>query len=321
MKIAFCNQDKYWGGLANNGGSLSIVHAVKVLKKMGHDAFVVTKSDRLTWIKHDKTLAQIPADTDVCIAVSASAVKPMLKKKPGKAKACWWVRGLETWQMPEKKIIERARKVKLLSNSEYLQKYFAAYDIDSTIIYQGIDIDKWKIGLNNSCLDEKPTIGFYITNRKSKRFSDALKIMRYFGDDCRYVGYGSKEQVHDELKKVLRQYNVSFILSPIHDEKLKIYNAADIWVCTSELEGLHNVGMEAALCGCLLICNGNLQSGTSDYAIDNQTAMVYAPNDWMHAAMLINSPKYSLIFACQDLIKEKIGTREQNMKKLIEVIS
>jgi len=57
-----------------------------------------------------------------------------------------------------------------------------------------------------------------------------------------------------------------------------------------------------------------------DYAFNENTAMVYDRKDINHAAELIKNPNWKLVVRMQKYIKENIGSRETNMKKLVELL-
>lgn len=54
-----------------------------------------------------------------------------------------------------------------------------------------------------------------------------------------------------------------------------------------------------------------------DYAFNNISAMVY--NDIKHACEIIKNPKYELVHNMKKVINEKIGNRESNIKKMIDI--
>lgn len=322
MRIAFCNQDPYWGGLANNGGSLSVVAMVKALKMLGHKAWIVTNSDKLTWVTHDPPRQSIPKKVDVCVAVSASAVMPMLKAISCKIPAVWWMRGLETWQVPANTIVKYAKKVnRMLVNSEGLQEWLISRNVASDVAYQGVDVGNW----HNSMVAQPKTVGFYVSNRATKRFNDVKRITKAVvkhGWACR--GYGPKGQVGIGVKHFAKKYFDKLLVSPSHNELHTLYNSCQVWVCTSELEGLHNVGMEASLCGCYLVCNGHPLAGTMDYAIDGKSACVYKPNNPEDAVEIIqklpSSDMASMRWVCENIIRNRIGDRQMAAMRFVEAL-
>ena len=106
-----------------------------------------------------------------------------------------------------------------------------------------------------------------------------------------------------------------------HDKLCDAYSSCHIWFAPTENEGLHNVPMEANLCGCLVVCGDEPLNGMIyDYAFPDNTAMVYERKDIYHAADLIRNPNWELIGNMQKHLKEKIGTRKDNMIKLVSYL-
>ena len=112
-----------------------------------------------------------------------------------------------------------------------------------------------------------------------------------------------------------------------NEDKLRNwYNNIKVWLSTSELEGLHNPPMESALCGCCLISTDHFMSGTVDYVIDNETALLYPARDLNraheHLKRLLNDEQMrtKLNKNLVKLLYEKIGSRKQNMLKMIKYL-
>ena len=77
--------------------------------------------------------------------------------------------------------------------------------------------------------------------------------------------------------------------------------------------------MEAALCGCLIVCSNVKSNGMIlDYAYDGKTAMAFNSID--EAVAKIENPDWSLIAEAQNLIRDKIGTRSMNMRRFVDII-
>jgi len=312
VKICFCATDSFYGGINNNGGSRTIVLSAQTLRNMGHEAEVAAVCDNLTWFEHQKIHKKIPKDCDACIACSVSDVADMLASAPAKAKKLWWCRLLEDYQMPKSKIIKTAKKVRTIVNSEGLKKFFSKHGVKTEIVYQGID-DDWNI---YRAQWNKPTIGFLISNKKRKNLKLVRRIIKKLGDSYDYAGYGSKNEQDEATKKTTKLFKY-FRLSPDHNGLVDIYNKCDIWCSVSDSEGLHNPPMEAALCGCELACYDTPLGGTCDYA-NKETAWLFKDVD--SAVKQIKKIDYSKNVKCRELIYNKIGTREQNMKRLLNLI-
>jgi hypothetical protein len=107
----------------------------------------------------------------------------------------------------------------------------------------------------------------------------------------------------------------------------ELYNSIRVWIAPTELEGLHNPPMESSLCGCGLVCTDHPRSGMSDYAIHKKTALVYPSRNIKKATEytkrfldddeLLGSLNQNMV----ELLRQKIGTRKENMTKLLKVVS
>jgi len=283
------------------------------LNRMKCPTVIVTKSDKHTWVKHKKPLRHIPRNTDVCIACSISDIRPMLKKMPKNARPYWWCRLLETYQMPKDKILREASKVNVLVNSLGLYSWFRKYGIDSDIVYQGYDRKWFDIGPHRM-----NSVGFLVSSKKRKRFDVIEKIIKTLGDQKRYYGFGL--DINRAIKKVVKKKFSGFTQNAGYADLSKLYNQVGIWVSTSTREGLHNVPLEAALCGCAVVYPDTRFAGCADHCIDGKTAWRYSAGDAVSAAETIISADRSRVEAHKDYIKNNIGDRETCMKKLVTIL-
>jgi len=315
MKIIFACQHHYYGGLNKTGGSKTIIMSCKTLTKLGHKTHIVTHSDKCTWIKHKKPLRHIPSDTDVCIACSVSDIDPMLKTMPKKAKAYWYCRLVENHSMPKRKILKKAAKIKVIVNSEDLYTWFMRHGIEPVdVVYQGVDLKKWR----DLKLHEPKSIGFLVSSKKRKHFEFAMEVIKKLGKKYKYYGYGV--DLNHKIKVFTKKRFDWFVKNAQYSDLIRMYNLVGTWVCTSTKEGLHNVPIEAALCGCAIVYPDASLAGCSDHCIDGVTALKYKALDVDSAVEAIEEADNSLNEAHKELILSKIGSREQCMKKLIEVV-
>ena len=94
MKICFSMKGV---GLANNGGSRTLVRCAEALRALGHDAFFYTGKSHYTWHKADiKCIGgDKPPPCDVLIATGANSVDSVTRYA---GKRAYYVRGLELWK-------------------------------------------------------------------------------------------------------------------------------------------------------------------------------------------------------------------------------
>lgn len=315
VKIAFYNDHHYWGGLANNGGSRTILLSAKTLNEMGHEAVVVTHHDKFTWFKHPKPVRKVPKDADVVVAVSISDVHDLVCGPVSWNQYAYWARPYETWQMDMEQICALLRKLVqiegiILVNSEWQQKELAAHGIDSTVVYQGYDMPPG--GISSTGVWEKPHyIGCQYSTKTRKRWHDFAVLREALGDqDYCYVAFG------DEPYKA--KWLTTYLRHPSREQLTDFYRGCHFFFCPNSLEGLYNPAVEAALCGSLLVVSSRPKNGMVDFC-DNTTAEMYYL--LAEAAQCIRNPHTERVQACQQRITEKIGTRRRNMIRLVEVLS
>jgi hypothetical protein len=224
-----------------------------------------------------------------------------------------WLRGWERWRHPSKKIISLISKVdSVFVNSEWLQDKLLDHNIPSTIIHQGIDFDQWP---DLQQRHGKITIGCLYHKMESKGWRDFVELQKRLGKGFRYVAYGANRCKDKFLSK--------YTLQPNHKSLLKLYNMCHFWFAPSRLEGLANPPMEAALCGASVIATAKRSGGTEDWLTHAYSGFTYRTvkeaADWLKSPAIIIRDR--LVDNAKQSIREKIGSREDNMKKLVEALS
>jgi len=309
MKLAFNGLNS---GLGNNGGSRTIIKCCEVLNSLGHSCDIIANVDNFSWFDHKPVINYLPTNLDAIISIAAVDVPLTLRiAVPVKA---WYIRGHESWANPEHLLVDYYKNENILNvvNSNGLKQLLSTWGADSYVIYQGIDFDWWEDRKLRK--DGIIRIGCLYGSKLTKRWQDFVKLHSILGDEkYEYVSIGDVKPKSNFIKKSWANIN--------HDELCNVYSSCDIWFAPTELEGLHNVPIEAALCGCLIVCGDEPMNGMIyDYAFPNNTAMVYDRKDIKHAAELIKNPNWELIGRMQKHIKENIGSRETNIKKLVKLL-
>ena len=310
MKIGF----NFIGcGMGNNGGTRTIIKCSEILKRLGHKSTIISEIDNFTWFNHDFPVRKIPRDLEAIIATACTTVHNTLDSKI--QKKAWYIRGHENWCMKERELNELYLRDDIIKicNSKGLKKTVEKHGAkDVRVVYQGVDFEIWN-NTNIRDQNEKITIGcLHNKTLKTKKWEDFRILAQKLGNKkFQFVSFGSTKCEESFLKE--------HIVSPNKDRLKKFYNRCDIWFAPTESEGLHNPPIEAALCGCLVLCSNNPRNGMlGDYAIKDKTAMVYSNLD--EACDMIRNPNYNLVKNMKIYIREQIGTREKNMKKLVEIL-
>lgn len=302
-------------GLANNGGTRTILKCCEVLNKLGHHCNVVATVDKFSWFNHRRVVSYIPDDLDVMVAVACSDALAMESRLRDPYKKAWYIRAHENWAMSDGILGALYRNPALnIVNSKGLQKKIKEdYHANSVVVYQGIDFDWWED--RDLRPKDKIRIGALHTKQPRKRWKDFVKLAKILGPEkYEYVGMGSTAP---EETGFLSDFKVNANVEQLNN----LYSSCHIWFAPTVNEGLHNVPMEASLCGCLVVCGKEPLNGMMhDYAFDGKTAMLYDKKDIQQAAELIKNPNWSLVSNMQDHLRFEIGTREDNMRKFVSVL-
>lgn len=104
--------------------------------------------------------------------------------------------------------------------------------------------------------------------------------------------------------------------APSEKEKNQIYDLCDIWFTDTKLEGFHNVPAEAALHGCLIVCNRLDSNGMGDYATENTAMRFSTINEAIRCCM---NPDYAKRKLMHKKLKS-IGDRFVNMNKFVKLL-
>ena len=302
MRIVF---NLYDVGLGNNGGSRTLIKCAENLSLIGHDVVLFTNvPNRYTWSgitgpelivgnKHPKG--------DVVIATGYKSVKNTLKSSI--QKKFYYIRGYETWVTKSVNLMRSYKSLRCIVNSEWLSRFLRKKGVYSDLVYPGLDDSFWDKGKER----ENVFGAIHHKKHKTKRHDDAFGVSK------------------------LSKYPVLMlnkdIKSPSERKLNRWYNRMKVWMSPSELEGLHNPPMEAGMAGCALVCTDHKKSGTSDYAIHGETALVYSARDLAQAAKCVKSLMVDdalrdrLSSGLQGLLKSKIGTRKENMERMAFILS
>lgn len=294
MRIVFNFQGV---GLGNNGGSRTIVKCAEALSDLGQEVILSSPVSRYTWHPLKVKVSKRVPDCDVIIATGYGSVKSTLKSK-AKAKF-YYVRGLEVWQTNKNNLLKSFRSLKCIVNSEWLKGFMSRHSVPCDLVYPGLDFGDFQ-----SLPGDREYIGgLFHAKHRTKRHEDLIKLSERL--DCPLL----------LLNRDLKNADPSELHS--------FYNKIKVWISPSELEGLHNCPMEASLCGCGLVATDHPKGGTSDYAIHDKTSLVYPAGDLDVATarvrQLLLDDKFRLYLNNNMIehLREKIGDRKSNMKKML----
>jgi glycosyltransferase involved in cell wall biosynthesis len=325
MKIIF---DLRRVGLGNNGGSSTLIKSGNTLVDMGHEVtFVDSGKNQHTWTplkaKHIRpsTNAAIPS-ADFIIATGYKSVATTMQSPGRLGHKCHWIRGWETWQMSESKIIDNVLNINniKLVNSICLQRKLAKLGYPSKIIRPGYDLDDIK-PMARYPRKGKKTITLGGLYSKGKHWN--IKRTQWIFD------------VHTELSK---RYDVElwmfgndaipgrlvdhYFQRPDMNQKNYFFNNIDIWLSPAMQEGLHMPPAEAMMAGCPVVGTDADMSGTEDYLINEYNGLVSSNNFQSFSTnveKLVSNETLRLELGNRARKSiEDLGDRKTNMQKLID---
>lgn len=303
MRIVF-NLHKV--GLGNNGGSRTLIKSAETLASLGEEVIIASNiPNKYTWEKIKNNVQFVRGKSipkgDVIIASGIGSVKSTVSSNF--KKKFYFIRGFETWAAKKEILFKSYKSLRCIVNSSWLQSMLANKGIKSNLVFNGLDFDDFydmreERGYPLGCLFHK--------KHKTKNYDFVRECARISGVPLLSLNKDIKGSTPKELNRW--------------------YNSIKVWVASSQLEGLHNPPMEASLSGCGLVSTDHPRSGTTDYVIPNETALVYAHGDSKEAVSQIkrmiddDELRRKLNKNMKKLLKNKIGTREKNMIKFLEIL-
>lgn len=316
-------------GLENNGGSITIIDSANTLVDMGHEVTIVDNQDiRYTWggLKAEhriiKGKADLP-DADAVISTGFATVRKMLHFPDRCGKKFHWIRGWETWNYPEWYIEKTllCYPVTRLVNGIQLQQKLAGLGIESYLVRPGYDFGKFSC-LNARKDNDQVILGGLYSNgkkRRGKRTGWILKAVKRLKKNHNVKLWMFGQEANPGIGVIDRYFK-----EPSAWLKNEIYNACDIWLAPTELEGLHMPPAEAMLTECPVVGTNAELSGMVDYLGHNKTGRV------------TDNGLESFVSHAEALIKSKclrrrlgkqarrtvlaLGDRKTNMERMVEVV-
>ena len=314
MNLTFYANHPHWSQLSNGGGTRTILLSAQALRDLGHRVDVVATKDRFTWFKHPKPVKAVPKDTDVLIAVHIHDVPLVMEEaKRRRCRMAYWARPYELWTMSEHDVFELLRKFRkkggiIMANSSWPVEELDERGIEAHVQFAGMS-EEWRYPLDMPA--ERRWVGCqHSTARRKgwKCFKQLHKALAY----CHDIHWNSFS-----MSKYKRPW-LKHVRNPAHNQLQDLYWDCDYFFCPNTLEGFYNVGAEAALSGCVLVCRDTRRNGMGDYACPESTIVFRSVGE---AAERIRAgeipPKHHL---CRERVL-KIGTREENMQKMVELLS
>jgi glycosyltransferase involved in cell wall biosynthesis len=324
MKILF---DLRRVGLGNNGGSLTIISSANILSAIGHDVKIIDGGrNQHTWkelkVEHliPKTVDKIP-NADVVIATGYKSVIPTVRLPKRCGLKTHWIRGWETWSIPENKIVSEVLKqptIKLV-NGLCLQEKLKSFGYDSYLVRPGYDLELYR-PLNKRGKGELILLGGLYNQKHSKikRHDWIFRVINILKENkVLLLMYGAD---NDPKRPEIYRYRKQ----PTPQHKNAMYNAVDMWLAPTMQEGLHMPPAEAMLTECPVIGTDAPMSGMKDYLVHKETGLVSKNNFddfFMKTMKLVNDPELRKEYGKNARKKiMEIGDRFKNMRNMVKTL-
>lgn len=318
-------------GLANNGGSQTLIRSAVGLRKLGHEVIILLdKPSNFTWFAYEKEILfyidpKLPLSEwpkcDIIMATACSTVGDAVDYPHVELnRKFYWVRAIETWAMPLSKLKEGYQsRLNIICNSEWQCNFLHSMNINSEIQYPGVPIEEINRLLINH-IDKKKTVGALFSTKTRKCADHIVSICnkahsKGLIEHLYLLSNENNNQYFDLL-----QVPFTVLIRPSFSDKIKMMSECMIWLATTCNEGLHIPPMEAGLCGCNLVANGLDDAGMGDYAINEVSSLNFRQIDYAVDCIdrYVNDPKMRKEHSdnLKSIINKKIGNVETNMKKL-----
>jgi hypothetical protein len=322
-------------GLANNGGSQSIVRMANALRQLNHRVMILSDwKNCFTWEKlHPSIFTRVPADAsswpdaDVIISTGVRTIPGAIAFSETTGAPHWsWLRGWETWLRRDSELVPLYAhpNVRLMANSKWLCEHVARRTQKACALqYSGVPYERFT-DLRKRNRKHLVIGGLAHFTKSSKRWSTFRKLAQRSKTHGRrniyFVAMGDRPSKETAFLS-------AYISRPSLEKKVQFYNAIDIWVSTSVLEGLHIPPMEAGLCGAAIITPRTARSGTDDYAIHRYSALRYDPNridDLDESIIRLSQDRKTIDFLSSNLksiVRTRIGSVAHNARAMERILT
>lgn len=325
MRIIF---DVRGVGLGNNGGSRTIVRSANMLKRLGHVVTILdTSNSNYTWDKletpHIVWNNKYVIDADFIIATGVNSVTYTLNSNQRFGKKLWYIRGWETWNLDESKIIDLVRNPNIIKvvNGTCLKNKLLSYGESSEVIYPGYDFNE--IYFKDLRKNNKVIIIGGLLNFGKKRYTKRSEWILNTYNNLIRDGYNIDIRLYGCEGNPIG-FNQKYTHSPTMEQKNKLYNMIDVWLAPTELEGLHVAAAEAMSVGCAVVGTNAHMNGMDDYLIHAVTGLKSDNNFnsfYDYTRGLIMDKEYIDILGEHGINKiQSIGSRKDNMQKFINFL-
>lgn len=177
----------------------------------------------------------------------------------------------------------------MLGNSDAIRRELIELDgVPSNrvaTIYNGVDTDRFRPGDRSArqkygWTDEHVVFGVvanFIPYKRHIDFVHAAALIASANPNARFVMAGEDRGILNSLRAEIRRLGLEslFTIIPGTDKPEELYPALDVYICTSETEGLSNVLLEACACGVPIVATR--VGGNPEIVIEGQNGFLVEP--------------------------------------------
>ncbi|MDT2759583.1 glycosyltransferase family 4 protein [Enterococcus xiangfangensis] len=311
---------QYANLLARDGYEVSLVHAlgmpndpkqntsvnrIKLMIKKSLNWLRVYAPNTVSWFPLDDRIKVINLrevieknfpEGDILIATAWQTAELIKDFSVNKGEKIYFVQGMENWEIDDARLIDTWKSnMEKIVVSKWLQKQLLDQNVASQVVPNFINSNEFYV--SNPIKERKLVISMLYHKVPWKGSDIGLQVINKLMDDypeIEILVFGVAARPNE-----LREEITYFENPSVDDLREKIYNKSMIYLMTSRSEGWGLTATEAMACGAALVTTDS--GGVSDFAINNETALVAAIDDVTDlvnkAEALIDDPalRYKLI--------------------------
>lgn len=249
---------------------------------------LIDGSYRPTWFRLDENVKTIwirsirnedIPDADVLIATAWRTAVCADSLEMRKGRKYYFIQHLETWNGPEKDVIETwklpYRKIVI---AKWLKDFAESLGESAEYVPNGLDQDEFGADVPMAERKRNRILMLYseLEFKGSRYGTEAFRRALQRHDDLELVMFGTV------MKPCIDDIDFEYFQSPKGAALREVYNSCPVFLAPSYSEGFGLTGAEAMLCGCAVAASNN--GGHREFAIPDETALMFEPGDVAGAA-------------------------------------
>jgi glycosyltransferase involved in cell wall biosynthesis len=208
-------------------------------------------------------------DSDHIFATSCETAEYLKEYSPNKGEKYYLIQHKEDWFFSERRLLKTYKyKFNKIVISKWLQDLLVDNDEESTLIYNGLDFDRFKIKIPIAEKDKNKILMLYHPAfwKGSELGIKIIQKLRKINPDIELTMFGATPRP----KSLPSQ--ISYFQSPNQEKLVDLYNRSGIFLGTSYSEGWGLTVAEAMQCGCAVVCTN--AHGYNEMVIHKSTGLL-----------------------------------------------